>query len=149
MRQFLHLIAAVFACCVIGACDTDTAGHLPDDSTAAPARSEVKPMARDERSVKAVLKDPTAFAVADLAGRLGIDPAGIEVVEMRDVTWGDTSLGCPRPGMAYTQTLVNGSLIRLRAADRDYYYHSGAGRKPFYCASPRPPADDTGAFSDI
>lgn len=145
----MHLIPAVLACSVIGACDTDTAGHLPEDSTASPARSEDMPMARDEGSEKAVLEEPTAFAVADLAGRLGIDPAGIEIVEMRDVTWGDTSLGCPRPGMAYTQTLVNGSLIRLRAAGRDYHYHSGTGRKPFYCASPRPPADDTGAFSDI
>jgi len=87
--------------------------------------------------------------VADLAKRLGIDQARIEVVEMRDVTWGDTSLGCPQPGIAYTQTLVSGSLIKLRAAGRDYHYHSGSGREPFYCADPHPPADDTGAYSDI
>ncbi|MEK7328522.1 MAG: hypothetical protein AAB217_25020, partial [Chloroflexota bacterium] len=30
----------------------------------------------------------------DLAARLGIDPAQIALIEFRDVTWPDNSLGC-------------------------------------------------------
>ncbi len=69
----------------------------------------------------------------DLAQRLAMDPGQIELVEAASVTWPDGSLGCPQPGMAYTQALVDGLLIRLRAGDRIYEYHSGAGRAPFLC----------------
>jgi len=37
-------------------------------------------------------------------------------VEVDAVTWPDTSLGCPKPGMMYPQVLVEGVLVQLRAA---------------------------------
>lgn len=69
----------------------------------------------------------------DLAQRLAMDPKQIELVEAASVTWPDGSLGCPQPGMAYTQVLVDGLLIRLRAGERIYEYHSGGARAPFLC----------------
>lgn len=83
-----------------------------------------------------------ALAVTDLAGRLGISAGDIEVLSEKSVTWRDGSLGCPRPGMMYTQALVEGSLIVLRAGGRDFSYHSGSGRPPFYCENPVSPAPD-------
>lgn len=82
----------------------------------------------------------SALAVTDLASRLGIPERDIEVLTEENVTWRDGSLGCPRPGMMYTQALVEGSRIVLRADGRDYSYHSGAGRAPFYCENPVSPA---------
>jgi hypothetical protein len=35
--------------------------------------------------------------------------------------------------MAYAQVQVEGVLIRLRAGQRDYSYHGGAGSPPFLC----------------
>jgi hypothetical protein len=78
-------------------------------------------------------------AKRDLAKRLSISPDQINVVEVREVTWRDGSIGCPRPGMLYKQVLVNGSLIILEAKGVRYEYHSGGGRDPFYCAQPEPP----------
>jgi hypothetical protein len=75
----------------------------------------------------------TAFAVDDLARRLGVDAGAIEVVSVEEVTWPDGSLGCPRKGMVYTQAIVNGQRIVLAVEGRQYEYHSGAGRDPFYC----------------
>ena len=72
-------------------------------------------------------------AVADLAERLEVEAGEIEVVEVEFVTWPDSSLGCPQPGMAYTQVPQDGMLIRLRAAGEGYDYHSGGGRDPFLC----------------
>lgn len=72
-------------------------------------------------------------AKEDLAGRLAIQMNEIEVVETREVIWPDSSMGCPRPGMAYTQVQHDGLLIRLRVGDRVYEYHSGSGRPPFLC----------------
>lgn len=82
----------------------------------------------------------SALAVTDLASRLGIPEGNIEVLSEENVTWRDGSLGCPRPGMMYTQALVEGSRIVLRAGGRDYSYHSGAGKPPFYCEDPVSPA---------
>ena len=96
-----------------------------------------------EPTVREMTDDPVALARADLADRLGVAPETIELVERSEVTWRDGSLGCPQPGMAYTQALVNGSRIVLRHGGVDYHYHSGRGRGPFYCANPQPPLDES------
>ncbi len=69
----------------------------------------------------------------DLAKRLSVDPGQIEVVDASSVTWPDASLGCPQPGMVYTQVMVDGILIRLRHAGQVYEYHGGGSRAPFLC----------------
>ena len=74
--------------------------------------------------------------MADLAIRLGVDAATIEVVAEEAVTWRDGSLGCAKPGFAYTQALVDGSRITLRADGTDYEYHSGGSEPPFWCEKP-------------
>lgn len=93
---------------------------------------------------------PVDIAVADLAERLDVDPADIEVVSIEEVTWPDGSLGCPEPGMAYTQALVDGSRIVLSVDDTEYEYHSGRGGDPFYCPAERvtPPAAG-GGYGDL
>ena len=40
------------------------------------------------------------------------------IVHAESVVWNDGSLGCPEPGMMYTQTLVNGYWILIEAAAR-------------------------------
>lgn len=86
-----------------------------------------------------------ATAIADLVERLGVAPDAIEVVSVDEVTWPDGSIGCPLPGMRYTQALVNGSRIVLRVDGVDYQYNSGGGREPFYCQNPSDPvASDYG-----
>jgi len=78
-------------------------------------------------------------AATDLAERLTIDTDQIELVEVRAVVWPDGSLGCPEPGVAYTQVQREGVLIRLRAQHRVYQYHGGGGRPPFLCEHPEVP----------
>jgi hypothetical protein len=74
-------------------------------------------------------------ASADLAARLGVDAALIGLVTFKDVTWPDGSLGCPEPGMSYTQALVEGYQIVLRHGDRLFDYHGGDDGQPFLCRS--------------
>ncbi len=76
-----------------------------------------------------------AQAIEDLATRLKLDKAEIEVVRMEEVDWPDGSLGCPEPGMRYKQVVVNGTFIQLRAGGQLYNYHSGNTRLPFLCTS--------------
>jgi hypothetical protein len=75
-------------------------------------------------------------AIEDLAGRLAIDPDQITLLEAQAVVWPDSSFGCPKPGMAYTQVQQEGALIRLAVGDQVYDYHIGAGGPPFLCEQP-------------
>jgi hypothetical protein len=72
-------------------------------------------------------------AKEDLARRLSVETDQIDLLEARQVTWPDSSLGCPKPGMVYAQALQEGLLIRLGVAVRMYFYHSGGDQDPFLC----------------
>lgn len=77
------------------------------------------------------------LATADLATRLQVDAAAIELVDAQRVTWPDGSLGCPQPGGMYTQALVDGSKVVLATNGRTrvYIYHAGGDGQPFLCPS--------------
>lgn len=79
-------------------------------------------------------------AIADLSARLDVRAADIEVVRAEPVTWSDGSLGCPQPDVMYTQALVDGVFIQLRAGDTLYSYHGGGNQNPTLCESAAPVA---------
>jgi len=89
-------------------------------------------------SVDPGLEPLITVAINDLAERLDIAPAEITLVSAEAVVWPDASLGCPQLDMLYQQVQVDGALIVLRVADRDYAYHSGGGREPFLCEQDEP-----------
>ncbi len=69
--------------------------------------------------------------VQDLSKRLSVSSQQITVVQDMAVVWNDGALGCPKPGMMYTQALVNGYWIILefegqkfdyRATDKGYFF---------------------------
>ena len=66
-----------------------------------------------------ILKEATALA------KVGRDQ--LVVVRAESVVWNDGSLGCPEPGMMYTQALVNGYWILIEAAGRTYDFRVGSG----------------------
>jgi hypothetical protein len=80
-----------------------------------------------------------AQAIADLAGRLGAQPGAITTVSVEAVTWPDSSLGCPQPGMSYLQVMTDGARIVVEVDGRQYVYHAGGSRQPFLCEKPQPP----------
>lgn len=72
-------------------------------------------------------------ALADAARRSGLPVAALRVDRAEAVTWRDGSLGCPQPGMAYTQALVPGYRVRVIAGDRVHDYHAGGSGVPQWC----------------
>ncbi len=76
------------------------------------------------------------IAVADLASRLGSDRGDITVVVAEMVVWPDGAVGCPQPGVEYTQVLVDGYRIVLGADGAEFAYHGGGTRGPFLCENP-------------
>lgn len=74
-------------------------------------------------------------AKADLAQRLGVAVTEVTVIKFKDVTWPDGSLGCPEPGMSYTEALVDGYQVTLTQGDRLFDYHGANGSDPILCKS--------------
>ena len=72
---------------------------------------------------------------ADAAQRAGVAPDQVKVLAVESVTWSDGSLGCPEPGMMYTQALVRGHRVRVDAAGMMLLYHAGR-RTPSCTAQP-------------
>jgi hypothetical protein len=77
--------------------------------------------------------DRVQMATQDLAGRLGIQPGAIAFLEFKAVVWPDGGMGCPQPGVAYTQVQTEGYLIRLGYEGKVYQYHGGGTKTPFLC----------------
>ena len=76
-------------------------------------------------------------ALTDAARRTGLKRTELEVLSAEAVTWSDGSLGCPQPGMMYTQALVPGFRIRVRAGAETLDYHAGRRGAPMFCPAGR------------
>ena len=95
------------------------------------------PAERDESgpvSVPAQAEAAVAWAVADMAERLGISEDEIEVVLLESVQWRDSSLGCPEPGMVYAQVITPGYRFVLGGGGEQFEYHSAKGsERAIFC----------------
>src|SRR6056297_3828690 len=125
--RYLTLSIAAFALSLSG-CSGD-----------APTGGAVGPVAKEERnmSIDPQLESFVSHARDDLARRLEIDEIRITVIDAEFVTWPNGALGCPEPDMMYTQALVPGYRIRLRAAGALHYYHGADEKPPSHCPAGR------------
>ncbi|MEQ1910392.1 MAG: hypothetical protein ABMA15_16340 [Vicinamibacterales bacterium] len=76
----------------------------------------------DEASDKAV-----ALAREALSRQLGTVVDGTAALDVVAVSWPDSSLGCPKPGMMYSPVLLSGHRVRLRVRNVVYVVNVGAG----------------------
>ena len=56
-----------------------------------------------------------------------VSPDQVAIARAESVVWSDGSLGCPEPGMAYTQALVKGYWVVVEAAGKKYDFRVGSG----------------------
>lgn len=113
--------------------------HPPISEPTASEQAQASPVAPGTMPTKEILMPPTtakpgaaasvpqdllALMVADAARKAGVDPSEVEVMSAQVVTWSDGSLGCPKPGVMYTQALVPGYQVILRAGASQYTYHA-------------------------
>jgi hypothetical protein len=130
--RFLRFIGLIGILGGISAC---ASSGLPD--TRSPEDSEEVPAAMN-------MSRQIEFAKADLAQRLDVDPGQVLLSGAQSVTWRSGALGCPEPGMNYTQALVPGTVIYLKVDTMIHAYHARVAGEPFYCPRERvePPAAD-------
>jgi hypothetical protein len=108
-------------------------------STATPAARVVAGASQADRGRMGFASLQTAIdaAFADAGRRTGLPRTALELVSAQAVTWSDGSLGCPQPGMGYTQALVPGYRIRIRAPAQEFDYHGGTRGTLLLCPAGR------------
>lgn len=113
---------------VVAACTQSDSGSGSGSigPTASSPGGSSEPGMSGASSLPAAIIDPI---VADAAARLGVDPSAVKLVAAEARTYGDSSLGCPRPGEMYTQAVVDGYqvLVEVNGTQLDYR-GSGPGR---------------------
>lgn len=117
----------------LGACSASDGGA--DGPSATPPGATPPAAGSGEVNLPARILDPI---VADAAARAGVDPAAVTIVSAEPRTWGDSSLGCPRPGMYYTQVQVDGYQVVVSAGGAEYDYRAGAGGRFIVCEVAKP-----------
>ena len=88
-----------------------------------------------------VPEDMLMAVIQEAAAQTGVSPGDLVVVAAEAVTWSDGSLGCPEPGMGYTQALVPGYRVVIDAGGEELHFHGGETGDFRYCADPQPPAE--------
>ena len=76
-----------------------------------------------------------------LADRLGASVDAISVESVEEVTWPDSALGCPEPGMMYLQVLTSGYRIVLSAEGTEYVYHTDRSERIVLCGEDGTPLE--------
>lgn len=69
-----------------------------------------------------------ALARRRLADELDLSTRSIDLLDLRPITWSDTSLGCPQEDQDYADAEIDGYRIVLGVGERDYAYHTDSVR---------------------
>ena len=134
MKPIAAPSASWLAALVLVACSSTKPEQI-EGRTDSGARPETQPTsaASGAQSMQPMLER----ICADAAQRAGVALDQVKVLTVESVTWSDGSLGCPEPGMMYTQALVRGNRVRVDAAGTILLYHSGVQNTFVHCPADR------------
>jgi hypothetical protein len=122
--------ALAATCIALGAC-ANAESDLPATPAAKPTLAEDSAMPHD-RTVPAPLLEQV---LQDAQERTGMSRSQLEITSTERVTWNDGALGCPQPDRMYTQALVPGYRIRVRASDQTLDYHAAESGRFVLCTA--------------
>jgi hypothetical protein len=126
------LLAAVW---VVSGCSAASSSDGTDQSLSpASVQPSLDPSASaaGPNDLPAAVIDPVIAEAARLAG---VATDQVTVISAEAVTFSDGSLGCPMPGMVYTQALVDGYKIVVKAGNTMYDFR-GTGSTFRLCEEP-------------
>lgn len=115
MTRIAALVAATLAAFAAGA----------DDIRFYPGREPAAPLTDVERAAAQV-------AIDALVTELGVARDQVFVDTVRAVEWRDSSLGCPKPGVAYLDVISPGHRVILRVDGQVHVVHESRNRA-FVC----------------
>ena len=137
--------ATLAALLALAACTSGAPATSPSDGPPSGRPSQDVPDRISPSPSGAPVTGEVPAAIVDaarglLAGVVGEEAAaGATILVAEAVTWPDGSLGCPEPGVLYTQQLVDGYRLVLDVDGRSYDYRATGGGNVRACeiAGPR------------
>lgn len=155
MNYSLKLLSLALLSC--SACSAQ-----PEDEGDAPARSdkaiiEMRKEMTERKDIKRippsksnvvgeVPEDMLTKVKNDLSSKLGHD--NMELVRAQAVTWSDGSMGCPNPGMMYTQMLISGYHVILKADGKNWDYRLNQKGGFRLCKNPPKRPSNPGSYTE-
>lgn len=103
--------------------EPEMSSPLPEPETLSPRPTPTSEAELDARTLSSLL-------LPMLANHLGVEARALNVVAVEAVTWGDTSLGCPQPGMMYAQVMTPGWRVTVEHAKEGKRYDVHMAEKP-------------------
>jgi hypothetical protein len=119
------LVAAAASALLLAGCTTG--GNMTN-----PGSTPTQPSATTSATNVDVPPKRWAAILSDLTTR-GVPTDSVALVSARSVTWNDGSLGCPKPGQSYTQSLVPGMQVIVTVGAANYDYRFGRSDNPVLC----------------
>jgi hypothetical protein len=127
---------------------TEEAVATPAPATAVPTSKQTEEPVTTEREIRLTLPlraspervlvstpDPVvgevpeellAAILEDAETRAEATGEDLAVLRAEAVTWNDGSLGCPQPGMMYTQATVDGYWVVIKSGSQEFDYRASA-----------------------
>jgi hypothetical protein len=136
------ILALLLAACAGGAGDpTETDADATDTRRPDPETPEMT-TPHDGGTNGGVPQQMLDDVIDQASNEIGVPVDEITVVTAEEVTWSDGSIGCPEPGMVYTQALVPGYRVVLDVAGDEINFHAAQDGEFFICDDPKPPASE-------
>lgn len=116
------LVLAIFAVAVCRAQPEEPAAIVTPSPISALTPTQERPPVQS--AVPKEILEPVLNKAAALAN---VSRDQLVIVRAEPATWNDGSLGCPEPGMQYTQALVEGYWVVIKAGGQTYDFRMGRG----------------------
>jgi hypothetical protein len=146
MKTFVYLIVSA-GLVLVTACGSTSTMPVDSESDEVPLLSTPVPVDVTDESVASPIADQPSPAVQqkmvdlsreNLSQILKVNIDQVATSKVDPVTWSDASLGCPKIGVMYIQTVTPGFLVRLEADNTEYIYHTDWKGKVVLCPEIRP-----------
>ena len=138
MPRSLAAVVAIVSLVLAGCAATDKGGSTPPGSS--PASRSFKAAPSSTAVTGEVPNELLDALIEEASLDAGVDASEVEVFTAEAVTWNDGSLGCPQPGMSYTQALVPGYRVVLEVDGEQLHFHSDSSGEFGLCEDPLPGA---------
>ena len=148
---FLASIISAFSLALVNCAPSPM---FPNDTPLPAAPGSVQSTPTSPRSTESIMPESTLSpelqtvakqATAILVETLGVTPDDVTILEIERVTWRDGSLGCPKPGMMYTQVITPGYLVKAEVKGEFRMVHMDEKGHGVVCSSDS--AKPSGAIS--
>ncbi|MCO6450672.1 MAG: hypothetical protein J5I90_07760 [Caldilineales bacterium] len=118
--------------------ETTQPEEAPHSPLPTPTQEPLASMPNSAESAPESSPDAPAVAAQSIAAdALDVTPADVTVVEVEQIDWNDSSLGCPQPDYLYAQVITPGYKVTVEVAGETHFVHMDMSGHGVLCTDPQ------------